>query len=69
MAPITKAEASFLNRSRYWFEVHVDEYAQYSGARFIVNATNDKDEIKKLLSVGFEYICEKEDILYFRKRK
>ena len=34
-----------------------------------VNATNNKEEIKKLLSVGFEYICQKDDILYFRKRK
>ncbi|MCJ7470201.1 site-specific integrase, partial [Candidatus Bathyarchaeota archaeon] len=36
---------------------------------FTVNATNDKQEIKQLLSVGFEYICQKDDILYFRKRK
>jgi len=34
-----------------------------------VTATNDKEEIKNLLSVGFEYVCQKEDILYFRKRK
>jgi len=40
-----------------------------SDDEFIVNATNDKEEMKKLLSVGFEYVCEKDDILYFRKRK
>jgi len=33
-----------------------------------VSATNNKEEIK-LLSVGFEYVCQKDDILYFRKRK
>jgi hypothetical protein len=34
-----------------------------------VIATNDKEDIKKLISVGFEYICEKDDLLFFRKRK
>jgi len=34
-----------------------------------VTATDDKEEIKKPISVGFEYICEKGDILFFRKRK
>lgn len=34
-----------------------------------VNATNNKEEIKKLFSVGFEYVCQKDYILYFRKRK
>lgn len=34
-----------------------------------VTATNDKEDIKKLISVGFEYIYQKDDILFFRKRK
>ena len=34
-----------------------------------VTATNDKEDIEKLISVGFEYICEKDDLLFFRKRK
>jgi len=34
-----------------------------------VTATNNKKEIEKLLSVGFEYVCQKDAILYFRKRK
>jgi len=36
---------------------------------FTVQATNNKEEIKQLLSVGFEYVCQKDDILFFRKRK
>ncbi|OGD44388.1 hypothetical protein A3K79_05670 [Candidatus Bathyarchaeota archaeon RBG_13_46_16b] len=40
-----------------------------SDDEFIVSATSDKEETKKLLSVGFEYVCKKDDILYFRKRK
>ena len=34
---------------------------------YILNAP--KDEIKALLSVGFEYMCQKDDTLFFRKRK
>ncbi|MEM3578430.1 MAG: hypothetical protein QXX51_08330 [Candidatus Bathyarchaeia archaeon] len=34
-----------------------------------VTATNNKEEIKQLLAVGFEYVCQKDDILFFRKRK
>jgi hypothetical protein len=26
-------------------------------------------EIKALLEVGFEYVCEKDGLLFFRKRK
>jgi integrase len=36
---------------------------------FTVQATSNKEEIKQLLSVGFEYICQKDDLLFFRKRK
>jgi len=27
------------------------------------------DEARKLLETGFEYVCEKDDIMLFRKRK
>lgn len=36
---------------------------------FTVQATSNKEEIKQLLSVGFEYIRQKDDLLFFRKRK
>ena len=36
---------------------------------FIVKATSDPKEIAGLLEVGFEYVCQKDDLLYFRKRK
>ncbi len=36
---------------------------------FIVKIAETRDEIKALLEVGFKYICEKEDLMYFRKRK
>jgi hypothetical protein len=40
-----------------------------SDDEFTVQAINDKEEMKKLLFVGFEYVCQKDDMLFFRKRK
>ena len=36
---------------------------------FTVRVTKDPSEIQSLLEVGFQYICEKDGLLYFRKRK
>ena len=36
---------------------------------FTVNVASEPEEIKKLLEVGFEYICEKDGLMFFRKRK
>jgi len=36
---------------------------------FTVKVARDPEEIKALLEVGFQYICEKDGLLYFRKRK
>jgi hypothetical protein len=40
-----------------------------SDDEYNVTGTNNKDEIKALLSIGFEYMCQKDDVLFFRKRK
>jgi len=36
---------------------------------FTVKVAEDSEEINKLLEVGFEYVCEKDGRLFFRKRK
>jgi hypothetical protein len=36
---------------------------------FTVRVASGKEEITQLFEVGFEYICEKDGMLYFRKRK
>ncbi|MCW4015420.1 MAG: hypothetical protein NWF06_03540 [Candidatus Bathyarchaeota archaeon] len=36
---------------------------------FIVRVAKTKEEITGLLEVGFEYVCEKDGLIYFRKRK
>jgi hypothetical protein len=36
---------------------------------FIVKATKDTEEMQGLLEVGFEYVCQKDGLMFFRKRK
>jgi hypothetical protein len=36
---------------------------------FTVRVASKPKEITNLLEVGFEYVCEKDGLLYFRKRK
>jgi hypothetical protein len=36
---------------------------------FIVKTAKDPEEIKSLLEVGFQYVCEKDGLMFFRKRK
>jgi hypothetical protein len=36
---------------------------------FMVNAAKTPEEVKSLLEVGFEFVCQKDDLLFFRKRK
>lgn len=36
---------------------------------FTVKATRDPEEIQGLLEVGFEYVCRKDDLMFFRKRR
>jgi integrase len=36
---------------------------------FEVRVAKDPEEIKSLLEVGFEYVCEKDGLMFFRKRK
>ena len=36
---------------------------------FIVKATKDTEKIEVLLEVGFEYVCQQDGLIFFRKRK
>jgi integrase len=42
---------------------------QQSSDEFTVRVASAPDEIKSLLEAGFDYVCEKDGLLYFRKRK
>ncbi len=36
---------------------------------FTVRVTEKPEEIKALLQVGFEYVCQKDNLAFLRKRK
>jgi len=36
---------------------------------FTIKIAKDPEEIKGLLEVGFEYVCSKDNLMFFRKRK
>lgn len=36
---------------------------------FIVKVAKEPESIKALLEVGFEYVCQKDYLMFFRKRK
>jgi len=40
-----------------------------TGDEFTVRVASKPEEIKSLLETGFEYVCEKDGLLFFRKRK
>ena len=42
---------------------------QTSNDEFHVRVAKSPEGIKALLEVGFEYVCEKDGLLFFRKRK
>jgi integrase len=42
---------------------------QASNDEFTVKVASTPEEIKGLLEVGFEYVCQKDNLAFFRKRK
>ena len=36
---------------------------------FTVRVARTQDDIKGLLEVGFDYVCERDDLMFFRKRR
>lgn len=51
----------YINIDQAMFEEESDE--------FHVKVAEKPDEIKALLEIGFEYVCEKEGAMFFKKRK
>ena len=56
-----KSTEIYITTERTIFEPSSDEYT--------VKVAKESEEIKGLLEVGFKYICEKEGLIFLRKRK
>jgi integrase len=44
-------------------------FGESGESEYHVKVASTTEEIKSLLEVGFEYVCEKDGLLFFRKRK
>ncbi|MEM5866987.1 MAG: hypothetical protein QXG39_03600, partial [Candidatus Aenigmatarchaeota archaeon] len=44
-------------------------FGEGADQEYYVKVAQKPEEIKTLLEVGFEYVCEKDGLLFFRKRK
>jgi len=51
----------YINIERTIFEPSSDE--------FTVKVAEQTEDIKGLLEVGFEYVCQKDNLIFLRKRK
>ena len=40
-----------------------------SSDTFTVKVAEKPEEVKSLLEIGFEYICQKDNLIFLRKRK
>ena len=51
----------YINTERAIFELGCDE--------FTVRIAEKPEDVKGLLEVGFEYVCQKDNLIFLRKRK
>jgi hypothetical protein len=51
----------YINIEHTIFEAKSDE--------FTVKIAEKPEEVKSLLEAGFEYVCQKDNLIFFRKRK
>lgn len=51
----------YINIEQTIFEPSSDE--------FTVKVTSKPEEVKALLEMGFEYVCQKDELIFLRKRK
>jgi len=57
-----------LKNTEIYITVEKTIFGEYSD-EFTVKVASKPEEIKPLLEVGFEYVCEKDGLMFFRKRK
>ncbi len=57
-----------LKNTEIYITVEKTIFGEYSD-EFSVKVATKPEEIKALLETGFEYICQKDDLMFFRKRR
>ena len=57
------------NSTEIYITVERVIFGESSADEFHVKVAKTPEEIKQLLEVGYDFICEKDGLLFFRKRK
>ena len=57
-----------LKNTEIYITIEKTLFGEYSD-EFTVKVASKPEEIKALLEAGFEYVCEKDGLMFFRKRK
>ena len=59
---------SFKNTEIY-ITIERTVFGENANDEYTVKVTEDPKEIKEMLEVGFEYVCQKDTLIFMRKRK
>jgi integrase len=57
-----------LKNTEIYINIEHTLFDQYSD-QYTVKVADKPEEVKALLEVGFEYICQKDNLIFLRKRK
>jgi integrase len=58
-----------LKNTEIYITIERTMFGECGNDEFTVKAAEDPKEIKALLEVGFEYVCQKDTLIFLRKRK
>ena len=58
-----------LKNTEIYITVERTLFGETGNDEFTVRVSEDPEEIKTLLEVGFQYICQKDNLIFLRKRK
>jgi len=58
-----------LDSTMIYINIEKAIYGSLRDEEFTVRVAKEPDEIKKLLEAGFEYVCQKDQLMFFRKRR
>jgi len=58
-----------LQNTEIYITVERTMFGETASDEFTVKVAEKSEEIKSLLEVGFEYVCQKDNLIFMRKRK
>lgn len=66
---IIQAHAQRLEKTEVYINLEETIFGDVYNQEFHVRVGSTSEEIKAILEVGYEFVCEKDGLMFFRKRK